>query len=71
MPYGPVAEEIRIEEYLVRGAALDLEQVDIRLAEAVSEAASRGLDWQRIRALLGSAAPRGRQVSSAVIELAS
>ncbi|HXV72413.1 MAG TPA: hypothetical protein VEB69_13570 [Acidimicrobiia bacterium] len=66
-----MAEEIRIEEYLVRGAALDLEQVDIRLAEAVSEAASRGLDWQRIGALLGSAAPGARQVSSALIELAS
>lgn len=48
----PVAEEIRIEEYLLRRAH-SIPSRSTFGSEAVSEAASRGLDWQRIEAMLG------------------
>jgi len=68
---GRPAPEIRAEEYLLRRAALDLQQSERQLVEAVCEAASNGVCWERIEELLGDSAPRARAIYGALIEQAS
>lgn len=63
--------ETRFEEYLLRRTALDLEECERRLVEAVAEAVSRGVGWESVEALLGSAAPRARGIYSVLVERAS
>lgn len=62
------AVEEPVEEYLLRRAVVDRARSEQRLVDAVVDARSAGLSWQRIGAALGTSAQAAQQRYGAVLD---
>ena len=64
------AVEIPVEEYLLRRAVIARARSEQQLLDAVANARSAGVSWQKIGTLLGTSAQAAQQRYSAALESA-
>lgn len=62
------SDEVPVEEYLLRRAALARARSEREVVEAVSAARSAGISWNKIGELLGTSAQAAQQRYGVVVE---
>ena len=62
------AREIPVEEYLLQRAVLTRARSEQQLLDAVAQARSKGLSWQKIGELIGTSAQAAQQRYGAFVE---
>lgn len=61
-------DQVPVEEYLLRRAALTRARSEREVVDAVSAARSAGIPWSKIGEILGTSAQAAQQRYSAVVE---
>lgn len=61
-------DQVPVEEYLLRRAALTRARSEREVVDAVRAARSAGIPWSKIGAILGTSAQAAQQRYSAVVE---
>lgn len=61
-------DEVPVEEYLLRRAALARARSEREVVDAVSAARTSGISWNKIGEILGTSAQAAQQRYSAVVE---
>ena len=62
------AREIPVEEYLLQRAVMTRARSEQQLLDAVAQARSKGLSWQKIGALIGTSAQAAQQRYGTALE---
>lgn len=63
-------DQVPVEEYLLRRAALTRARIEREVVDAVRAARSAGIPWSKIGDILGTSAQAAQQRYSAVVEQA-
>lgn len=64
------ADEVLVEEYMLRRAALARARCEGQTVEAVAAARTRGITWSRIGEILGTSPQAAQQRYGAIVEQA-
>ncbi len=62
------AQEIPLEEYLLQRAVVSRARSEQQLLDAVAQARTKGLSWQKIGELIGTSAQAAQQRYGAIVD---